>query len=329
MTLAHRSNRVDNGAVSAFTASASDADLARAAQGGDTPALGLLLERHRAALHAHALKLVGYAHAGDAVQDTFVLALRKFDQLRDPDAASAWLHTALRSICLSRLRRNHGELPIDEVDPPAPRREAPEENIERLALRDWVWTAIAELSEPLRIVAMLRYFGSYSSYEEIASICGVPVGTVRSRLNQVKLKLADGLLATAQAAHSEAAAAAAARERHIADAVAHFDRTGNHAGFVAPMTDDVEVLFPSGLLLSGRDRLEEGLAEDAAAGVHFVPTNVIAGPGLSILEARFINPSYDPFHCPPAIAQIHHHRGEETYRMVFHYADREGESSVS
>ena len=56
-----------------------------------------------------------------------------------------------------------------------------------------------------------------------------------------------------------------------------------------------------------------------------VPTKVIAGPGISILEARFVNPSYDPFHCPPAIAQIHYHRGDETVRMVFHYAPREGQ----
>lgn len=326
MSLAHRTTRIHNGAVLAFPAIASDADLARAAQGGDSGALGLLLERHRASLQAHALRLVGYAHAQDAVQDTFLLALRKIDGLRDPDAVVGWLHTALRSLCLSRLRRDHGELPLDEIVPPAaPRHHLPEERIDRLAMRDWVWTAIGQLSEPLRIVAMLRYFGSYSSYEEIASICGVPVGTVRSRLSQVKAKLADAILETAQAAHGEAAATAAARGQHIADAVAHFDRTGNHAAFVEPMVDEVEVLFPSGSQLVGRDYLEEGLADDAASGVRFVPTKVIAGPGLSILEARFVNPPYDPFHCPPAIAQIHYHRGDETYRMVFHYAKRDGE----
>ena len=58
-----------------------------------------------------------------------------------------------------------------------------EEAIERLALREWVWAALYELPEVLRVTAMLRYFGSYSSYEEISAILGVPVGTVKSRLS--------------------------------------------------------------------------------------------------------------------------------------------------
>ena len=304
---------------------ATDADLARAAQAGDAAALGLLLERHRAGLQAHALKLVGYAHAQDVVQDTFLLALRKIDQLRDPDAVVGWLHAALRSLCLTRLRSDHGELPLHEVQaPPAPAREMPEAAVDRLVMRDWVWTAIAELTEPLRIVAMLRYFGSYNSYEEIASICGVPVGTVRSRLSQVKVKLADAMLATAQAAHGDAAARAAVRERQMADAVLRFNATGDYSRYVEPIADDVEFVFESGTRLTGRHLFEEDLANDVAAGVGFAPTSVVAGPGMTILEARFINPAHDPFHCPPAIAQIHyHHSDETTFRVALHYAARE------
>ena len=320
---AHRS--INNGWMPVFPAIASAADLARAAQAGDPGALGLLLERHRAALHAHALRIVGYEHAQDAVQDTFLLALRKIGQLRDPEAVVGWLHTALRSLCLSRLRRDHGELPLDELAaPPAPRHHEPEERIDGLAMRDWVWTAIAQLTEPLRVVAMLRYFGSYNSYEEIASICGVPVGTVRSRLSQVKLKLADAILATAEEAHAEAAAVAVARSRYISDSITEFARTGSHDRFLAPMTDDVQIVKAvGGGGFQGRDTLALGLAMDAADGVGFLPTQVISGPGITILEARFLNPEHDPFHCPPATAQIHFHRGEETYRMVWHYAERE------
>ena len=152
----------------------------------------------------------------------------------------------------------------------------------------------------------------------------MPVGTVRSRLSQVKLKLADAILETAETAHGEATAVAAARERYITESVEEFGRTGSHAAFLAPMADDVEILkAASGESFRGRDMLALGMAMDAADGVGFLPTQVICGPGMTILEARFVNPDYDPFHCPPATAQIHFHRGDETYRMVWHYAQRE------
>ena len=301
---------------------AGDGELTRAAQAGDIAALGLLLDRHRASLHAHALRVVGVAHAQDVVQDTFVLALRKIGHVRQPDAVAAWLHSAVHSLCLSRLRRDHAELPLDELAPPAaPAREAPEAAIDRLAMRDWVWTAIAELSEPLRVVAMLRYFGSYDSYEEIAAICGVPVGTVRSRLSQVKLKLADAMLATAQAAHGDAAARSAERERRLSDSVHHMNRTGDYSRFIEPLTPNVETVFRNGLRLKGRHLVEAVAAEDAEAGVVFLPTHIVPGPGITIVEARFINPPDNPALCPTTMAQIHyHHSDDTTFRIALHYA---------
>ena len=57
-----------------------DAQLVRAAQGGDTTSLGLLLERYRASLYGLALRILGHGwEAQDAVHDTFLLALRKID----------------------------------------------------------------------------------------------------------------------------------------------------------------------------------------------------------------------------------------------------------
>ncbi len=70
-----------------------------------------------------------------------------------------------------------------------------------------------ELPETLRVTAMLRYFGSYASYEEISAILGVPVGTVRSRLNQVKL--AEALLKTAGLEHDGARKLAESQIRHF------------------------------------------------------------------------------------------------------------------
>ncbi len=152
----------------------SDAELTRLAQRGDAASLGILLERHRAPLYALALSILGYGpQAEDAVQDTFVVALRKIDQVRDPVAVGGWLRTVVRSVCYTRLREEQAKISFDELPLRTERgfsESSAEESIEQLAMREWVWTALSELPEILRVTVMLRYFGSYSSYEEISAI---------------------------------------------------------------------------------------------------------------------------------------------------------------
>ena len=100
------------------------------------------------------------------------------------------------------IRRAGRELPEEAPERPGRIAEV-DEAIERRALGDWVWTALEDLPQDLRVTVMLRYFTSTCSYGAIAATLGVPVGTVRSRLNQAKAKLADALLHTASTAHTE------------------------------------------------------------------------------------------------------------------------------
>src|SRR5215210_5140149 len=127
----------------------SDAELVRAAQEGDVTSLGLLLERYRAPLYGLALQILGHGpEAQDAVHDAFLVALRKLDQVREPAAVGGWLHAVLRNICRMRLRAGQGELLSDEVPRHVELRSSEpsaEEAIDRLAMRDWVWTALNRL----------------------------------------------------------------------------------------------------------------------------------------------------------------------------------------
>src|SRR3712207_2911677 len=194
------------------------------AQSGDASGLGVLLERRRAPLYARALGFLGHGpDAQDAVRDAFLLAPRKIGQLEEPEAVGAWLRAIVRNACLSRLRERRYGGPFDgpiegSSGPKEPHESSAEEAVERLAMREWVWTALAELPEALRVTAMLRYFGSYASYGEISAILGVPVGTVKSRLNRVKAKLVDALLETAELAHDEALLLAESQTRFFAEA---------------------------------------------------------------------------------------------------------------
>ena len=170
-----------------------DAVLATRACAGEVEALAGLLERYRPSLYATAIGLLrNRDDALDAVQETFVVALVKLGSLRDLDAVGGWLHRVLRNTCLMRLRRTGRETPSDEVDGPVlvP---TPEDVIDQLVFRDWVWAAISKLTPDDRVTVMLRYFSRCQSYQAIASITGVPVGTVRSRLHRVRSQLGTAL----------------------------------------------------------------------------------------------------------------------------------------
>jgi DNA-directed RNA polymerase specialized sigma24 family protein len=76
------------------------------ALGGDVASFSTLLDRYRASLCARALAYLGQPEdAADAVQETFLLALTRLGQVRDPEAVGGWLHAVMRSVCARELRR--------------------------------------------------------------------------------------------------------------------------------------------------------------------------------------------------------------------------------
>ena len=302
-----------------------DAELLMAARKGDMTSLGTLFERYRPRLHATALGLLGYGpQAEDAVHETFLIALNKLHQLREPGAVGGWLHAILRNTCLMSLRSRREEIPIEELPPgvePTADLSALEEKIDRMALRDWVWAAMSSLPETLRVTAMLRYFGSYPAYEEIAAILGIPVGTVRSRLSQAKLKLADALLQAAGLDHSRERAERKALIRYHRDVWNEFARRDRDA-FLSHYADDLVVAYPDGETLKGRVHLDKEVDGDLEAGTGILVQRILPSRDLSILETAFLNPRDNPYRCPPGMTLVLSHCGGQTHRIKFYFAPR-------
>ena len=288
----------------------SDAELVRAARAGDAASLGLLLERHRAGMQAVALSLVGYGpEAQDAVQDAvqvaMLVALRRLGELRDPAAAGPWLRAVVRNACRMRLRAPRPDPVDDRVLLALPSDEpSPQELLDSHALRGWVWQALEELSEPLRLVILLRYFSGVSDYDQIAALCGVPVGTVRSRLNQARRKLGPALLATAGGAHDDAAALAARRRREVAEWLAAAERGEFRAVLADSWSADIALVGPQSQQGQGLDILVRIMESDLAAGVRQRPVAVAASRRFTIIEAALLSPSSDPAHCPPGVVWL-------------------------
>jgi RNA polymerase sigma-70 factor (ECF subfamily) len=298
-----------------------DTDLVFAAQAGDTASLGVLIERHRAGMQAVALSVLGYGpDAEDAVQDASLVALRRIDGLRDPTAAGPWLRTIVRNACRMRLRASSTSLATALPDAELPSREpTPDELLDRRATRDWVWCALEGLSEPVRLVALLRYFSDVTSYDQIAALCGIPVGTVRSRLNQARIKLTEGLKAAAADRHGDAASFTAARRRD-AEEVLRAARNGEFATVVREgWCPDVSILGPGGERGKGQDFVIRAMDRDLAHGVRQRLTNVIASADILIWEAELTAPADDPYCCQPAVVwlQTLHQRRVRSLRL-FH-----------
>jgi RNA polymerase sigma-70 factor (ECF subfamily) len=278
----------------------SDQELAIQAQRGDCAALGLLLARHQAGMRAVALSILGFGpDADDAVQDACLIALRRIGDVREPAAVGAWLRMIVRNACRGQLRAPL-ELPFgDGLDVPASI-PTPEEVVDGHALRDWIWQALAGLSEPLQLTLMLRHFTEINSYEQIAAATGVPVGTAGSRLNQARAKMVQALLTTSDGALDDAAALIAARHREGVETLRAAER-GEFADIVAERWSADAELHDGMGEHGGRDLLLRSMDRDLEAGIRQRLVRTVASRDLTIWANEVISPPEDPDHCPPAV----------------------------
>jgi RNA polymerase sigma-70 factor (ECF subfamily) len=302
-----------------------DADLVQAALRGDRLGLGVLLERHRARLQAAALAILGSPdEAQDAVHETFLAALLHLREVRDPLAAGGWLMATLRTRCLMELRRRTAaDRGLERGAWAMPEGEAPaaERRMEQNALRDWLWTALAKLGEGQRLAVLLRHFGSYRSYGEIAAILGVPVGTVRSRLSEARQRLGGLLLDRVAEADGEARRLASRRRRTYLEAFRGLYRGGREP-FLSLFDPEVLVRWGTAATARGRRHLAADVDGDIAAGVEFRPRRVVSSGALTIVEGVFENPPQDPHHCPPAASMVMRAAAPEApnTRLHIHFA---------
>ena len=151
-------------------------------------------------LYAAALRLTrNEADAQDLVQDTYLRAFRSAAQFEAGTNLRGWMFTILHNTFLNQ-RRDRGRSPIDadsEVVEQAPDiREAsgnPEELLLRGTLDADLQAALDSLPPAYREAVWLRDVEQFS-YDEIAGIIGVPIGTVMSRISRGRRALYDDLV---------------------------------------------------------------------------------------------------------------------------------------
>ncbi|MGH2392956.1 MAG: RNA polymerase sigma factor [Candidatus Limnocylindria bacterium] len=166
------------------------------AKSGDHEAFSALAGSVVDRLYATAVLILrDHNQAEDATQETIVRAWRDLPSLRDPDRFDAWLRRLLVHACRDegrRQRRRSAEVTLLPAHQPSIG-----DSSTQLADREALERAFRRLSADHRTVVVLHYFHGLSQ-PEVADATGVPLGTVKSRLNHATRALRAALEADAR-----------------------------------------------------------------------------------------------------------------------------------
>jgi RNA polymerase sigma-70 factor, ECF subfamily len=167
--------------------------LALAAAAGDADATVRFIHATQRDVHRFVSGLVGAREAEDLTQETYLRALRSLPAFAGRSSARTWLLSIARRAAADFVRAavrrprmaltDDWELAVDPVSS-APGVE------DRVLLRELVLGLVPERREAFVLTQMLDL-----SYAEAASVCGCPVGTIRSRVARARADLVEALAA--------------------------------------------------------------------------------------------------------------------------------------
>lgn len=171
---------------------------------GDLSAFDDLVRMYEKQVYNFAYRLAGnYDDANDIAGEAFVKVFNAIDTFRGDANFSTWLFRIVTNLYLDERKRSkaHMNIPLDEyidldestvtrqIEDPSP---SPQELLEAGERADVLHAAIQQLPDYQRVMVLL-FHTQGKSYEEIAEIIGLPIGTVKSRLNRARLALRDKL----------------------------------------------------------------------------------------------------------------------------------------
>ena len=165
---------------------------------GNSAAFGELVRRYQDRLYSAVVHIIGCrSEAEDVVQDAFIQAFVKLETFQRNSRFYTWLYRIAFNVSISRRRRRRVEVSVEQTrdatgeEPSAPG-ELPSDPLEREEREEKLRQAMQMLTEDHRSIIVLRHMEEFS-YEEIAQILDISVGTVRSRLHRARAQLLENL----------------------------------------------------------------------------------------------------------------------------------------
>jgi RNA polymerase sigma-70 factor (ECF subfamily) len=162
-----------------------DEALVAQSRAGNKEAFEQLVLHHKNRVYTLACRVLGdHGEAEDVAQETFLRAYERLADFRGEARFSTWLYRICYNLCVNRVQRINRDASNDSAPEAIPISTI--ESCDKLLAKEQQqllnW-ALSRLKAELREVVLL-YHTDHLSYEEIASVLGHPVGTVRSRLHR-------------------------------------------------------------------------------------------------------------------------------------------------
>ena len=172
-----------------------DADVVARILAGDGEAFGILIRRYEPGLLRFATRMLGSPDAAaDAVAESLVRAYRHLAQCRDPARLRSWLYRITGNRCRSHLSRRYAnDISLSDAPPLADPSDSwvALERAEQVAL---VERALAALPAEKREAFVLKHVEGMS-YEEMATVTGARIPTLKMRVHRAR----EALLAALEA----------------------------------------------------------------------------------------------------------------------------------
>jgi RNA polymerase sigma-70 factor (ECF subfamily) len=158
-----------------------DPQVVAAARGGSLSAFEDLVRLFQADVWRFSLHLLGNeSSAEDTTQETFIRAFRFLDRYRGESKFSTWLLSIARNCAMDEVRKAGRIRRIQDRSALQPEPDLHDESI-GIEVREALQSLDIGLREPVVLIDM---FGA--SYQDVATVLGVPVGTVKSRVHRAR-----------------------------------------------------------------------------------------------------------------------------------------------
>lgn len=167
---------------------------------GDSQAFEMLILKYQSKLFATSMNVVKNRElAEDIVQEAFMKGFMKLDSLKNREQFYPWLKRIALNIALNHFEKEKRVMDVETEDDETSffenigSGESPEELTLKEELHRYVRNYVDSLPDKLRVVIVLREVEDMS-YEEIAEMMNIPLGTVRSRLFNARQIIKDRLI---------------------------------------------------------------------------------------------------------------------------------------